>query len=150
MDEIIFVYFGISCRFATITLNQNAMENNVSSYFIRQGLIFGLINILLSILIYFMGADFFASHFIMLPVFLLLLAIIYPIFITIRYRKSNGGLLPFKDAFQISFFMMAISGLITAVFGIILYHVIDPEYPKMIQQKMTEKLTEYLTSLNVP
>lgn len=125
-------------------------NNNITNYFIKQGLIFGLINILLTMLIYFLGADFFASHFIMLPIILLLISIVYPIIITIRFRKMNEGLLKFKDAFQISFFMLAISGLITAIFGIILYHVIDPEYPKMIQQKMVEHLTDFMTSMNVP
>jgi len=122
------------------------MENRITSYSLRQGLIFGLINILLTLIIYFLGADFFASHFIMLPVLLLIIAIVYPIVLTIRYRKLNGGFLSFKDAYKISFFVMLISGLIVALFGILLYHVIDPEYPKMIQDKMIEKISEYMAN----
>jgi uncharacterized membrane protein (DUF106 family) len=126
------------------------MEKNITDYFIKQGLIFGMVNVLLTILIYFLGADFLASHFIMIPGLLLVVAIIYPIVITIRYRNMNEHLLSFNDAFKISFFILAISGLITAAFGILLYHVIDPEYPKMVQQKMIEKLTDFMTSMNVP
>jgi len=125
------------------------MEKSLTTYSVTQGLIFGLINIVLTMLIYLMGADFFASHFIMLPIILLLIMIIYPVFVTVRYRKFAGGFLSFKDAYKVSFFVMVISGLVTAIFGIILYHLIDPEYPKMVQQRMIEHLTEYMTSLNV-
>jgi|SRR6185436_12233130 len=122
------------------------MENNITSYFIRQGIIFSLINILLTLVIYFSGPDFIANHYILVPVFLLLLAIVYPIIITIQYRKANGNVLLFKDAYKISFFMLAVSGLITAIFGIILYHVIDPDYPRLIVERLTEKITEMMAS----
>jgi ABC-type antimicrobial peptide transport system permease subunit len=124
------------------------MENNsISSYYIKQGLIFGLVNILLAVLIYLLGADFFATHFILVPVVLVLIAVTYPTIVTYRARKLDcNGLLSYGDAYQISFFMLIISGLITAAFGILLYHVIDPEYPKQIQEKMIEHISEYMSS----
>lgn len=125
------------------------MENKVTSYFIRQGLIFALVNIVLTMIIYFMGANFIASHFMMVPIVMVIIAIAYPIVVTIQFRKQNDGFLSFQNAFKIAFFMLAISGLITAIFGILLYHVIDPEYPQLIQRAMTEKLTEYMSGLGM-
>jgi hypothetical protein len=121
------------------------MDNKVSSYIIKQGLIFGMVNVVLALLIYFMGASYFANHFFLIPLIMLVFTIVYPIVITIRFRNQNGNELSFKTAFAISFFMMLISGFITALFGILLYHVIDPEYPRQIQEKMTESLTEYMS-----
>jgi len=122
------------------------MENNITSYSVKQGLIFGLVNIVLTMIIYFLGADFFASHFFMIPALLVLIALVYPTVITFQARKINNGLLSYKDAYRISFFMLLISGLIAAVFGILLYHVIDPEYPKQVLEKMIANITEYMAS----
>ena len=121
------------------------MENNLNSFIIKQGLIFGMVNVAITLLIYFLGASFFADHFIMIPLMLLLFTIVYLVVVIINYRKQNGNVLSFKNAFIISFFMMLISGFMTALFGILLYHVIDPEYPKQIQDKMAESLTEFMT-----
>lgn len=125
------------------------MENKITPYFIRHGLIFGLVNVVLTLFIYFMGASFLADHFILVPAILLLIAIIYPIVITLRFRKMNENLLPFRDAFQISFFVMLISGLIAAIFGLLLYHVIDPDYPTQVMEKMRESLTEFMSRAGV-
>jgi hypothetical protein len=125
------------------------MEKQMNSYIIRQGLIYSLVLIILTLFLYFVGADFFAKHFFIIPIFFLIIAIAYPVIVTIRFRKMNGNYLSFSEAFRISFFIMLIAGVISAVFGIILYHVIDPDYPRQIQERMVARMTEYLSGMGL-
>ena len=75
---------------------------------------------------------------------MLALAIGFTIFSVLRYRKNNGGYMTLKEGFMVTFFTLAIAGLITGIVTIILYTVIDPEYPKQIAEKTIEKTTEMM------
>ncbi|MBK5284375.1 MAG: DUF4199 domain-containing protein [Bacteroidia bacterium] len=114
------------------------MENNLTQQFVRYGIMVGLLQVILTVLIYVAGADFFADHMILFSLMMLGIAIAISIAIIIRFRKSNDGYMTLKEGFMVTFFTLAIAGLITTAFGIILYHFIDPEYPKQLAEKAIE------------
>src|ERR1700752_1697161 len=106
------------------------MQNNLTQHFIRFGLIFGLIQVILSVLFYVAGIEFFANNMFLISILMLALGIALTIISIIRFRKNSGGYMTFKEGFAVTFFTLAIAGLLTTVFGIILYNFVDTEYPK--------------------
>lgn len=125
------------------------MENNLTKHFIRYGVIYALIQIIITVAIYIAGADFFASNMFMLGFGMILFTIGYTIYSVIQFRKSNGGFMTLNEGFKVTFFMLAVGGLITTTFTIILYNFIDKEYPQIIAEKSIQKTTELLESLGV-
>lgn len=120
------------------------MDSEVNKYFIRHGLIFGAVSIILSLLFYLLGADFFSSNMFLISIVSILFAIVYPIVITSQFRKANGGLLTFAHGFRIVFFTLLIGGVLNFLFSLLLYHVIDPEYPKILMEKIMERTAEMM------
>jgi magnesium-transporting ATPase (P-type) len=113
------------------------MENNLTQQFVRYGLIVGLLQVIIAVITYVAGVDTFANHMILFSVLMLVVAVAISIFVITSFRKNNGGYMTLKEGFMVTFFTFAIAGLITTVFGIILYQFIDPEYPKQLAEKIT-------------
>ncbi len=112
--------------------NKPALVNNA----IKNGVILGVISILITLVIYVVNY----AALVQVKVALLLFAISigFAIYAGINYRKEIGGFIPFGKAFQHGFIIFAISGLISTIFTILLYHVIDPELPsKLVEASFT-------------
>jgi len=122
------------------------METNLTRHFIRFGIIYGLIQIIITVASYMAGADFIASNMIMFSVFMLLLTVGYTIYSIIQFRKSAGGYMTLKEGFMATFFTLAVGGLLTTAFTIILYNFIDKEYPQLLAEKSIEKTAEMMES----
>ena len=116
----------------------------------RHGLIYAIISILLTLLLYLAGADFFANNMFLFSGLFLVLAIVYPVYAVIQFRKQNGNEMTFKQGFLVCFFTLAIAGLITLVFGILLYNVIDPDYPKVMAEKINERTYTMMQNFGLP
>src|SRR6187402_2831209 len=113
MPEVIGRGIGILlCNYFIFAHIQKSMETNITKYFIRHGLIYAILSVFLTMVLYLAGADFFANHMFVIGGLFLLIALAYPIIIVIQYRKMNGNSLSFKDGFQVTFFTLSIAGLI--------------------------------------
>ena len=115
------------------------MENRqtITQHGLKWGLIYGLAGIILYTLVYAINRGYLVSFGVgafMLLVSILLL--IYPIYL---YRKENGGLLTFKDAFLLSILIFAGSSLLSTIYQFMLYNVIDPTLPEFIKNSTIEK-----------
>lgn len=115
------------------------MENRqtLTQHGLKWGLISGLIGIIMYTLVYAINRGYLVSFGVgalMLLVNILLL--VYPIYL---YRKENGGLLTFKDAFLLSMFIFAGSSLLSTLYQFVLYNVIDPTLPEFIKNSTLEK-----------
>ncbi|MFN9582130.1 MAG: DUF4199 domain-containing protein [Bacteroidota bacterium] len=120
-------------------ININTMENRqtITQHGLKWGLISGLAGIILYTLVYAINRGYLVSFGVgafMLLVSILLL--IYPIYL---YRKENGGLLTFKDAFLLSILIFAGSSLLSTIYQFMLYNVIDPTLPEFIKNSTIEK-----------
>lgn len=120
------------------------MENNPTRHFIRYGLILALIEIVITVLMYVAGIEFYSSNMFLFGIFMLLLTIGYTIFSILQFRKSREGFMTLKEGFTATFFTLAIAGLLTTTFTIILYDFIDKEYTRALAEKITEKTADLM------
>ncbi len=115
---------------------------------IRWGLIMAGVSIFLTVLIYIVDYSVMVQF-----KFLGLSLLIYfglTIYAGIAYRSSIGGFLPYGKAFQHGFFILALSGLIGTLFGLLLYHVIDPELPQKLVDASMDNTRAMMEKFGMP
>jgi hypothetical protein len=101
-----------------------------SSAAVKPGLILGLIGIVITYLGYFIDSSLLASGsfgFLSIVIFFALI-----IYFGIQYRKSIGGFMDFSTSFKFSFIAILISGIISFIGQILLFHVIDPSLSQVL------------------
>ncbi len=111
-------------------------QTTLFQHALKWGLIVGAISIVLTCVFYAVDYALLANW--KTGIFIIVLFIGLAIYAGINYRNEIGGLLPYGKAFQHGFILMAVSGLISTIFSIVLYTVIDPELPG----KLTEVALE--------
>ncbi len=72
------------------------------------------------------------------------------IYAGIGYRNEIGGFMPYGKAFQHGFILMAVSGLISTLFTMILYTVIDPDLPAKLTDVAMENAQKMMESFGMP
>ncbi len=120
-------------------LNQNA---------IKHGLILAAISIVLTLVYYTIDYTLLAT----IKIGLLSLAIFigYGIWAGISYRKEIGGYMLFKHAFLHGFIVFAFSALISTVFNLLLYTVIDPELGQKLTDVSVQNAEEMMRGFGMP
>ena len=114
---------------------------SIYNHAMKFGLILGIISIVCVILSYVIDLSFMASFkFIGL---VLVIGLGMTIYAGINYRNEIGGYLPYSKAFIHGILVLAVSGLVSTVFNIVLYTIIDPELP----QKLTDAIIENTESM---
>lgn len=71
-------------------------------------------------------------------------AIVLPIIYIKKERASNGGFIPFGDAFKLSFLGLLLGGAIGIVFQMVYIQVIDPEFPERITAQTLEMTNSFM------
>lgn len=66
------------------------------------------------------------------------------------YRKSVGGFLGYGKAFQHGLVAFAISGLVSTLFGLVLYNVIDSELPQKLVDASVENARAMMEQFGAP
>jgi hypothetical protein len=119
------------------------MDSEIKSpgkFAVNHGIILGLI---LVIIYAFMYATNMLVEGKQWPMFLFY--VIFPaylIYIISQFKKLNGNLLTLSDALKVGVAAAVISGLVYAIFSIILFYVIDPGLMDKIMEVTREKLYE--------
>lgn len=103
---------------------------------VKHGGILGIISIALTLVFYVVDYALLADWKVGLFSFAIFIG--YAIYAGIGYRKEIGGFLSFGKAFQHGFLIFAISALISTIFNILLYTVIDPELPAKVTEVAVE------------
>lgn len=114
----------------------------MKNYTLIAGLICGMSGIVITTVTYFLGVTAMISWWTVLVAFVLGLSLYF--YFGYRYRKMNGGFLPFKDAFLLIFLMSAIASTLSGLFMILLYHVISPDLPEKMYDAVIVKTTNML------
>lgn len=114
---------------------------------LKWGLIVGGISIALSIVSYAVDYAMLANW--KFGIFVLVMFIGLTIYGGINYRSEIGGFLPYGKAFQHGFILMAVSGLISTLFTLILYTVIDPELPAKLTDVAMENAEKMMEGFGV-
>ena len=121
---------------------------SIYNHAIRFGIILGVISIVCVILSYVIDLSFMASFkFIGL---MLVVGLGITIYAGINYRNEIGGYLPYSKAFIHGMLVLAISGLVSTVFNIVLYTVIDPELPQKLTDAVIENTEQMMQRFGAP
>lgn len=126
-------------------------EKETTSLFqhaLKWGLIVGGISIALTIVFYAIDYSMLANW--KFGIFVFAMFIGLAIYAGISYRNEIGGFLPYGKAFQHGFILMAVSGLISTLFTVILYTVIDPELPAKLTDVAMENAQQMMESFGMP
>lgn len=113
----------------------------------KWGLIIGIVNIILTILIYIADITLMANWW--LGFLFLFLNIGLVIYAGINFRNSGDGYLSFKGAFSYSFVVLAITGIIGLFFRYLLFNVIDPDATQIVVEATVEKTEAMLQSFGL-
>lgn len=127
------------------------MENeqpSLMNHAVKHAVILGIVSVVLTLIAYAADYTLLAS----MSFGLLSLAIYlgYGIYAGITYRKEVGGFLPFGQSFQHGLIVFAASALISTLFGMLLYTVIDPELPEKLTKVAVENAEKMMVSFGMP
>ena len=127
---------------------EESEKQSLFSHALRWALICAGVSIFLTILMYVIDYTLMVQ----LKVLFIMLAIYLGIVIYagIDYRKSIGGYIPFGKAFQHGFIILALSGLVSTLFSILLYTVIDPDLPQNLIDASMENTRAMMEQFGAP
>ncbi|MGI9552595.1 MAG: DUF4199 domain-containing protein [Aurantibacter sp.] len=123
-------------------------QTSQQSHVIKWGLIIGIINIIVVLLVYMVDVTMMVG-FSFLGIFLVLnIALI--IYAGIEWRKANGGFLSFKSAFLTTFFTFVVAGLLGTAFNLLLYNVIDTGLSETLTDASIEQAESMMERFGMP
>jgi len=127
-------------------MQQNSTAS-LPTHGLRWGAILGVITIALTTVMYAVDYTLMINW----KVSLLLTAIFigFVIFAGFDFRKSAGGFLAYSKAFQHGIIVFAVSGLISTLFSLVLYTIVDPELPAKLTESAIETTTAMLEGMGV-
>ncbi len=115
---------------------------------LKWGLIVGAISIALTCVLYAVDYAMLANWKTGIIMFVLFIGL--AIYAGINYRNETGGFMAYGKAFQHGFILMAISGLISTAFTVVLYTVIDPELPAKLTDVAIENAEKMMQGFGMP
>lgn len=127
--------------------NANATPSFIN-HAIKHALILGGISVVLTLAAYAIDYTLLASMW--FGIISLVIYIGYGIYASINYRNEIGGYLSFGKAFQHGFVVFAVSALVSTIFTILLYTVIDPELPGKVTEVAVENAGKMMEGFGMP
>ncbi|GAB3236121.1 DUF4199 domain-containing protein [Algoriphagus aestuariicola] len=109
---------------------------------IKPGLTMGLVALAITYIAYFIDSSLLASLWLALIGLVVFFGLI--IYFGKQYRAELGGFMSFGTAFNFSFVAMIISGIISLIGQILLFHVIDPSLPGVLTDIAFQKSLEMM------
>lgn len=126
-------------KFKIMNVNKDSIWYHAANH----GLIFGLINIVLAVIIYvfdLVTINLFAGFFI--GIFNLVLFFIVIFMLTKSYRTKIGGYISYGKALQYGLLIGVFASLIGALYQLIFNTLIDPDYQKIMMEKIGSMVEE--------
>jgi len=121
---------------------ENLRKNSV-----RFGLFLGLFLIVVTTVMYAVDLSLFTKPWI--GVVNLIASVLFGAFAGITYKKQSGGFLTFKEAFTAFFITILIGFLISTIYTILLFNVIDPEAKTAITENLIRYTVEMMQGFGV-
>ena len=115
---------------------------------LKLGVIVGVVSVILTFIAYVVDSTLFANWWFNLGIGLITLVAV--VVLGISFRNSNGGYMSFGQAFLFCFLTFAVAGLLSALFNILLYTVIDTELAEFVVNETIRKTTEVYEKLGLP
>ena len=102
---------------------------------IRNGVIAGLITVIITLILYFVNPSLILSG---VSTALFVVVIILMVMAGLAVKRSNGGFLSFKDGFLSGFVTFAVYAIISGLFTYILYNFIGTDLADLTKEKTIE------------
>lgn len=112
------------------------------------GVITGILGALITTLIYVINLELFTSMWI--GIGSIILYIIIGIVLLTKTKKELKGIFSFKDAFTTYFISALIGILISVVFNIILFNIIDPGVKETLKEITIKYMVDTMHKFNTP
>jgi len=112
------------------------------------GILIGIFSILVTTLIYVIDLNLFVN--IWLGLTIILIYIIIGVVVVAKTKKQLNNQITFKEAFTVYFIAAVIGGLLSTLFQILLFNVIDPVAKDTIQELSIKYTTETMEKFNAP
>jgi len=109
---------------------------------IKPGLTIGLVSVAMTYLAYFINSSLLASGWFGLVAIVIFFVLI--IYFGKQYRTEIGGFMTFGTAFNFSFITIIISGLVSLIGQILLFHVVDPALPGVLADETLKSTLEMM------
>jgi hypothetical protein len=118
------------------------------NHVLKWAVIMAVVGILLAIIMYVIDYTLMVQFKMLLIALAIYLGI--AIFAGIEYRNSIGGFMSYGKAWQHAMAIFAISALITTMFNLLLYNVIDPELPGKLAEATLENQRAMMANFGAP
>ncbi len=129
-------------------MEENEENESLPLNALKAGLTIGLINIVITVLLYVVDSALFAKWWV--GILILVLNLVLVIVFGIKYRNSIGGFIPFGKAFLHGYITLIAGALLGLIFNILLYNVIDPDLPGVITDASIEATGSMMQSMGAP
>lgn len=112
------------------------------------GVIIGLFSILVTTLIYVIDLNLFVNIWLGLSTIAIYLLI--GIIVVANTKKQLKGQITFKEAFTVYFIAAVVGGLLSTLFQILLFNIIDPAAKETIKDLSIKYTTQMMEKFNAP
>ena len=129
-------------------METNETQPSLVNHAVKFGGILSAISIVIVLLLYAIDYTLMAGF-----TFILIISVVaigFVIYAGINYRNSIGGYIPYGKAFTHGLLVFAVSGLISTVFNILLYQVIDPELPQNLSDAIIANTEASMANWGAP
>ncbi|MUP47143.1 DUF4199 domain-containing protein [Gramella sp. BOM4] len=123
------------------------MEQSSKKLATSYGLYLGLALILVTVLIYAFDLSLMTEWYLMVLNFILI--VVLGSMAVSKSKKASTSLFTFKNAFSAFFLTILIGLVITTVFSLILFNVVDPQAAETLKELTMEKQAEMLESFGM-
>lgn len=120
----------------------------MNQHALKTGVIIAVISMIISLVIYILDPTFFAAWWFQLVLLFVTLGFIC--YQGIQYRNGEGGYMDFGKAWIYSLTAMLTSGLISTLFSILLFTVVDPELAEIVADAAAETAESMARSFGAP
>jgi hypothetical protein len=122
--------------------------NSIINFSVKNGLLIGLIVVVLNIVFYFIDPLFsFTNTWVGIFSFVLLITLL--VVLGLDVRKKNGGFWSYGQALTSLIIMSVIVVLLSTIYSFILFKFIDPQLPAKATAALLEKTTAMLEKLGL-
>lgn len=129
-------------------MEQEEKAPTLFNHALKWGIISGAISIVIFVALYVINYALMVNW--KFAIVGLLIGLTIVSYAGVDYRKQIGGLMPYGQAWQHGFLTFAVSGLISILFSLLLYNVIDTELPQKLTDVSMETTREMMEGFGMP
>lgn len=129
---------------------EESTNKNMLSEAMKTGVILAALSIIITLLIYIIDVTILADWKLGIGILIVAFVIVVRLGKKFRDEELEGGFMEFGEAFKYGFVAFFISSIISMLFTILLYEVVDPELPKIITDQAMENTEAMLENFGTP